>query len=84
MNFFLAKNINVSVKLPFKKGVKKEKVFNTVCYNRLIVGYTVSTKLIGFSHHGVAGGNDCSNSGPLMSPELNWLEVGGGEDENIC
>lgn len=55
--------------------MKKEKVFNTVCYNRLIVGYTVSTKLIGFSHHGVARGNDCSDSGLLMLAELRLVGV---------
>lgn len=58
--FFLAKNINVSVKLPFKGGVKKEKLPNTVCYNRLIVGYTVSAKLNAFSHCGVATGDGFS------------------------
>lgn len=36
--FFLANR-------PSKEVWKKEKVSNTVCYNRLIVGYTVSTKL---------------------------------------
>lgn len=73
--FFFLRTLICQLNRPLKEvWDEKKRVSNTVCYNTLTVGYTVSTKQTdcfgGGSQHGVAGGDNFNDSGLLMLARL--------------